>query len=33
MQNHVNTTVSHTLVNMSILHSGAESRVIKMKEK
>lgn len=33
MQNHVNTTVSHTLVNMSILHSGAGSRVIKMKEK
>lgn len=33
MQNHVNTTVSHTLVNMSILHSGAESRVIKLKEK
>lgn len=33
MQNHVNTTVSHTPVNMSILHSGAGSRVIKMKEK
>lgn len=25
MQNHVNTTVSHTLVNMSILHSGVSS--------
>lgn len=33
MPNHVNTTVSHTLVNMSILHSGAGSRVIKLKEK
>lgn len=33
MQNHVNTTVSHTPVNMSILHSGAGSRVIKLKEK
>lgn len=33
MPNHVNTTVSHTLVNMSILHSGAERRVTKLKEK